>query len=242
MDTKRRNGLVAVAAVVAIAIVVGIGFAVQAARDTTGNEGATPGGSSSSTPDGSASTGGGTVQAALAEKYGLGVGDPDAPVKVEIFEDFLCPFCGQLEAVSHEKLQQAAADGKVYVVYRPMAFLGDYSDRAFNAFGVVLDQAGGAAALQFHNELYADQPSEGGAMPDNDWLVQKAVAAGADESAVRQGIEDGSFQQWTVNANDDASRRGVNSTPTVFVNGQPVSANSIEDLDAQIMQHVQNGS
>ena len=241
MDTKRRNGLVAVAAVVAIAIVVGIGFAVQAARDTTGNEGATPGGSSSSTPDGSASTGG-TVQAALAEKYGLGVGDPNAPVKVEIFEDFLCPFCGQLEAVSHEKLQQAAADGKVYVVYRPMAFLGDYSDRAFNAFGVVLDQAGGAAALQFHNELYADQPSEGGAMPDNDWLVQKAVAAGADESAVRQGIEDGSFQQWTVNANDDASRRGVNSTPTVFVNGQPVSANSIEDLDAQIMQHVQNGS
>ena len=242
MDTKRRNGLVAVAAVVAIAIVVGIGFAVQAARDTTGNEGATPGGSSSSTPDGSTSTGDGTVQAALAEKYGLGVGDPNAPVKVEIFEDFLCPFCGQLEAVSHEKLQQAAADGKVYVVYRPMAFLGDYSDRAFNAFGVVLDQAGGAAALQFHNELYADQPSEGGAMPDNDWLVQKAVAAGADESAVRQGIEDGSFQQWTVNANDDASRRGVNSTPTVFVNGQPVSANSIEDLDAQIMQHVQNGS
>ena len=242
MDTKRRNGLVAVAAVVAIAIVVGIGFAVQAARDTTGNEGATPGGSSSSTPDGSASTGRGTVEAALAEKYGLGVGDPNAPVKVEIFEDFLCPFCGQLEAVSHEKLQQAAADGKVYVVYRPMAFLGDYSDRAFNAFGVVLDQAGGASALQFHNELYADQPSEGGAMPDNDWLVQKAVAAGADESAVRQGIEDGSFQQWTVNANDDASRRGVNSTPTVFVNGQPVSANSIEDLDAQIMQHVQNGS
>ena len=242
MDTKRRNGLVAVAAVVAIAIVVGIGFAVQAARDTTGNEGATPGGSSSSTPDGSASTGGGTVEAALAEKYGLGVGDPNAPVKVEIFEDFLCPFCGQLEAISHEKLQQAAADGKVYVVYRPMSFLGDYSDRAFNAFGVVLDQAGGEAALRVHNELFADQPAEGGTMPDDDWLVEKAVAAGADEDAVRPGIEDRSFQQWTVNANDDASRRGVNSTPTVFVNGEAISGSSIEDLFGQVMQHVESGS
>ncbi|RYP89043.1 disulfide bond formation protein DsbA [Nocardioides guangzhouensis] len=242
MKTKPRNGLVALAVVVVLAIVVGVGVAVQASRDTTGNDGATPGGSSSSsTPDGS-TTGNGAVQAGLAEKYGLGVGDPNAPVKVEIFEDFLCPYCGQLEAISHEKLQQAAADGKVYVVYRPMAFLGDYSTRAFNAFGVVLDEAGGEAALRFHNELYADQPSEGGAMPDDDWLVRKAVAAGADEAAVRKGIEDGSFQQWTVNANDDASRRGVNSTPTVFVNGESVSATSIEDLDTQVMQRIQNGS
>lgn len=241
MDTKRRNGLVAVAVLAVIAIVVGIGFAVQAARDTTGDEGATPGGSSSSSAPADGQTSG-SVQVALAEKYGLGVGDPNAPVKVEIFEDFLCPFCGQLEAVSHEKLQQAAADGKVYVVYRPMSFLGDYSDRAFNAFGVVLDQAGGEAALRFHNELFADQPAEGGTMPDDDWLVEKAVAAGADEDAVRPGIEDRSFQQWTVNANDDASRRGVNSTPTVFVNGEAISGSSIEDLFGQVMQHVESGS
>ena len=241
MDTKRRNGLVAVAVLAVIAIVVGIGFAVQAARDTTGDEGATPGGSSSSSAPADGQTSG-NVQVALAEKYGLGVGDPNAPVKVEIFEDFLCPFCGQLEAVSHEKLQQAAADGKVYVVYRPMSFLGDYSDRAFNAFGVVLDQAGGEAALRFHNELFADQPAEGGTMPDDDWLVEKAVAAGADEDAVRPGIEDRSFQQWTVNANDDASRRGVNSTPTVFVNGEAISGSSIEDLFGQVMQHVESGN
>ena len=51
MDTTRRNGLVAVAVVAVIAIVVGIGYAVQAGRDTTGKDAAAPGdASSSSTP------------------------------------------------------------------------------------------------------------------------------------------------------------------------------------------------
>jgi protein-disulfide isomerase len=240
METRRRNGLVAVAVVAVIAVVVGIGLAVQAGRDTTGEAGASPGGSSSSSTP-SASTGAPATRAGLAHEYGLGVGDPDAPVTVEVFEDFLCPFCGQLEATSRAQLQQAAADGKVYVVYRPMAFLDEYSVRAFNAFGVVLDQAGGEAALRFHDALYAEQPAEGGAMPDDDWLVQQAVDAGADEAAVRQGIEEGSFQQWVVNANDDASRRGVSSTPTVFVDGEQLSAASIDDLHAQVMQHIDAG-
>ena len=43
MDTSRRNGLVAVAVVAVIAIVVGIGYAVQAGRDTTGEDAAAPG-------------------------------------------------------------------------------------------------------------------------------------------------------------------------------------------------------
>ena len=42
MDTTRRNGLVAVAVVAVIAIVVGIGYAVQAGRDTTGKDAAAP--------------------------------------------------------------------------------------------------------------------------------------------------------------------------------------------------------
>ena len=67
MDTKRRNGLVAVAVLAVIAIVVGIGFAVQAARDTTGDEGATPGGSSSSSAPADGQTRG-SVQGALAEE------------------------------------------------------------------------------------------------------------------------------------------------------------------------------
>ena len=71
-------------------------------------------------------------------------------------------------------------------------------------------------------------------MPDDEWLIDQAVEAGADEAAIRPGIENLSFEQWMVNGNEDASKRGVNSTPTVFVNGETVSGSSIEDLAAQV--------
>ena len=45
-----------------------------------------------------------------------------------------------------------------------------------------------------------------------------------------------------VNGNDDASQRGVNSTPTVFVNGEAVSGSSIEDLAAQVQDRIDTGS
>jgi len=238
--------MVAVAVVAVIAIVVGIGYAVQAGRDTTGKEAAAPGdSSSSSTPapgesgDTSASDAG---NPGVADTYGVGVGDPKAPVKVEVFEDFLCPYCGQFEATSRDDLRQAAIDGKAYVVYRPIAFLNEYSTRSLNAFGVVLDTSGGAVALKFHDLLYENQPDEGGTMPDDDWLVDKAVEAGAEEDAIRPGIEKLSFKQWMINGNDDASQRGVNSTPTVFVNGDQVTGSSIDDLAAQVQARIDSGS
>ena len=238
--------MVAVAVVAVIEIVVGIGYAVQAGRDTTGKEAAAPGdSSSSSTPapgesgDTSASDAG---NPGVADTYGVGVGDPKAPVKVEVFEDFLCPYCGQFEATSRDDLRQAAIDGKAYVVYRPIAFLNEYSTRSLNAFGVVLDTSGGAVALKFHDLLYENQPDEGGTMPDDDWLVDKAVEAGAEEDAIRPGIEKLSFKQWMINGNDDASQRGVNSTPTVFVNGDQVTGSSIDDLAAQVQARIDSGS
>ena len=245
MDTTRRNGLVAVAVVAVIAIVVGVGYAVQAGRDTTGKDAAAPGDSSPSTPaagdtGGTAATGDGNP--GVADTYGVGTGDPKAPVKVEVFEDFLCPYCRQFEETSRDDLRQAAVDGKAYVVYRPIAFLNEYSTRSLNAFGVVLDASGGATALKFHDLLYENQPDEGGTMPDDDWLVDKAVEAGAKEDAIRPGIEKLAFKQWMINGNDDASQRGVNSTPTVFVNGDQVTGSSIDDLAAQVQARIDSGS
>ena len=92
---RRRNLLIVGGVVVAIlAIVVG-GFLFQSMRDTTGEADNAPTGP---VPTATA----GDVAVAAADKYGLGVGNPDAKVKVEIFEDFLCPFCAQYESASRD--------------------------------------------------------------------------------------------------------------------------------------------
>ena len=179
---------------------------------------------------------------AAADTYGLGVGNPDAKVKVEIFEDFLCPFCEQYESASRDQLREAAAEGKAHLVYRPIAFLSEYSMRAQNAFAVVLNESGPEIALQYHDLLFDHQPSETGRMPGDDWLIDQAVAAGARAADVTDGIEDMTYEQWVVNSTDEASKRRVTGTPTVFVNGAAITdVTGMDDLLAQTKQQIDDG-
>ncbi|MCY7402838.1 MAG: DsbA family protein [Nocardioides sp.] len=170
--------------------------------------------------------------------YGLVLGEPDAPKSVVIYEDFLCPFCGQLEQTVGEQLDAAVEAGEIKVEYRPLGFLeriSDYSPQSANAFAVVLDSSGPEIAKEFHGLLYADQPSEEGPFPDDDALVALAVEAGADEGDVRPGIEDMAFEGWVDGANDAASQAGVKSTPSVFVDGELVEGKTLNEIAAAMI-------
>ena len=142
------------------------------------------------------------VASTEASSYSLTVGSKSAPHTVVIYEDFLCPYCDQLELASRDKLAQLAADGKVYLEYRPFRLLApDYSGQALNAFAVVLKKSGPEVAKKFHDLLYENQPSEEGPFPKVSSLVALAVKAGADESAVKADIEDTSSEKtWTDGA------------------------------------------
>ncbi|WP_148615867.1 DsbA family protein [Nocardioides rubriscoriae] len=160
--------------------------------------------------------------AAGQSDYGVTIGPDSAPHKVVVYEDFLCPFCGRLEAATHKQLATLADDGKVQVDYRPFTLLtrSDYSARATSAFGVVLDTSGPTVAKKFHDLLYADQPSETATtFPDAQWLIDKAVEAGADQGAVKAGIEAGE-NDFAREATQDAQVAGVTGTPTVLVDGK----------------------
>ncbi|WP_372727634.1 DsbA family protein [Nocardioides sp.] len=178
--------------------------------------------------------------AGATDTYALAVGDPDAPDTVVVYEDFLCPFCAELEGATRERLAELAAEGEVYVEYRPFQLLGiDYSMEAASAFGVVLDVSGPEVAKEFHDLLFENQPSEGGPYPDTDDLVAWAVEAGADEEQVRGPIEETAFRQWVINASDAASKAGINTTPTVLVNGEPLNnRQGIEEQAADLFAQI----
>src|SRR6476660_7754947 len=197
---RRRATLMIGGVVLAMLVIVAGGFLINRARDTSANVSAAPAGSGS---------------------YGVTIGSKSAPNSVVIYEDFLCPYCGELEKATHSQLATLADQAKVYVEYRPFNLLQtDYSVAAASAFKVVLDTSGPAVAKKFHDELYADQPSEGGPFPGSSWLVDKAVAAGASRSAVASGIEKTSEKAWVAQASAKAQAAGVRSTPTVLVDGK----------------------
>lgn len=167
-------------------------------------------------------TGPGPVDApaAGASEYGLVIGDDQAPTTVVVYEDFVCPFCGEFEAASADEFAALADQGKVLVDYRVFDLLGtDYSSDAAQAFSVVLAESGPAVASAFHDLLFEEQPEESGPFPDSDWYVDLAVQAGADEGAVRPGIEAGDTT-WVDQATDEAANAGVEGTPTILLNGE----------------------
>jgi protein-disulfide isomerase len=177
--------------------------------------------------------------------FGVLIGDPDAEHKVVIYEDFLCPICGQLEEASSEGLAEAAADGKVLVEYRPIAILtrfGDYSVRSANAFKAVLESTGPEEAKKFHDLLFEDQPAEDD--PDShftdDELVGLAVEAGATESDVRGDIEDLTYEDWVVEATDAAVDANVQGTPTIVLDGEQFAdGSSYREIGENLVEAVE---
>jgi protein-disulfide isomerase len=174
-----------------------------------------------------------TAPSGATDSYGMMVGDADAPKEIVVYEDFLCPFCGQLEKTVRDKLDAAVEAGEVNVEYRPLPFLeriSDYSPESANAFAVVLDASGPEVAKAFHDLLFDNQPSEDGPFPSKDDLVDLAVEAGADEADVRPGIEDMAFEGWVTAAGEAASKDGINSTPSVFIDGERAEGQTLADI------------
>jgi protein-disulfide isomerase len=179
---------------------------------------------------------------AAGSRYGLTIGSADAPHEIVIYEDFLCPFCGQLEAASRDRLAQLAHDGKVRVEYRPFNLLstaGDYSARSAGAFSIVLDKSGPEIAKKFHDLLYENQPDEKGPFPSNAELADLAVQAGADEAEVRGPIENEEGEAWVEGATQAALDAGVRGTPTVLLDGKVFeSGRTMDDLAQNLIDQV----
>lgn len=213
---RKRTILQSVVGLVVVLLVVGGAVFLLNRQDDSG------GGQSPADIDGA-------VPAAAEDNGGFVVGNPDAKVTVTVVEDFQCPVCKGFEAAAGDLLDSYAAGDDVKVEYRGIAFLDrasstEYSSRALNASGCVME-SGADVWKEFHKQLYLQQPAEGGDGLTDDKLTEIAVAAGADESAVKPCIDDRKYADWvkavTATAFDDD---GVTGTPTLFVDGQKLNS------------------
>jgi protein-disulfide isomerase len=154
-------------------------------------------------------------------------GSPEAPVTIDIYEDFLCPACGQFEKLYHQRFAQAAADGKAKVVYHPVAILDDLSTPAGYstlAAGATFCAAEAGVFPRFHDSLYAAQPHEGGHGWTKVQLQQLGRALGAGDGFARCAQADASRRVTAATENASRYISGLRSdhrfgTPSVVVNG-----------------------
>lgn len=170
-------------------------------------------------------------QALVAMAKGMSVGKDDAPVKMLVFSDFQCPYCGTFALqVEPQLVTEFVNSGKLQLVYYDFPLGGNHR------FSFLASRAARCAGDQnkfweMHNILFARQNDWSFAQnPPVDQLLDYGKEAGIDRDQFAQCVKSDKHQDL-VSANRALGERlMVNSTPTIFVNGRKVPANTGLDL------------
>lgn len=166
-----------------------------------------------------------SVPAELAD--GRSIGKADAPVTLEVWSDFQCPACGQYaEIVEPVLIRNYVTPGTLRIVHHDAAFQGARSKAPFDES--VESGAGARCAAEqdkywpFHGWLFANQSGENQGSFADARLRAIATAVGLDVVAWDACRATGE-QQTAVRAETaQGVASGVNSTPTLYINGEAI--------------------
>lgn len=160
-------------------------------------------------------------------------GAANAPTTVDVYEDFLCPACQQVERIYGDELTTALNEGKVKVNYHMLAILEDRSDPpgySSAAGGAGLCAADAGIWPTFHARLFAEQPAEGGPGKTAQELTaigQQLGATGDFAGCVQSGRNSAAITAATDATLKDpvVAPGGRLATPTIVVRGAQVDVN-----------------
>lgn len=152
------------------------------------------------------------------------LGAATAPVTMELYSDFQCPACklfvtGQLKALTDEFVRP----GTLRIEARDIAFLGRGSrDES-------IELAVGAACAaeqdrywQFHDLVFWNQGRENRGDHDEAFIGRVAGQAMLDRAAFDACMQRGDLRAQVQAQTSRAFSAGIQSTPTLVVNGQAV--------------------
>ncbi len=145
------------------------------------------------------------------------IGDPNAPVLVETYEDFLCPHCADFTFELGPVLLDMVKEGKVRWEYKYRLIGGSDSLTANMAAECAADQG---KFWEYHEELFRRIEDNGKIAVYSNSLKQLAKDLGMDTNQFNKCLDSRQHQQDVQKIDRAAAARGINSTPTIFINGQ----------------------
>jgi len=155
-----------------------------------------------------------------ASPAGNTFGQPDAPVTIEVWADYQCPYCRLEDQLFGGAIdREYVTPGIARVIYRDFAFLGQESIDAAVAARCAGAQEP-AAQLRYHDALYTFQQGENQGRFARPNLVQVAEIAGVPSQAVFTACLDDPAMAKAVADETTAGRNvGITSTPTLRLRG-----------------------
>jgi protein-disulfide isomerase len=143
------------------------------------------------------------------------LGSASAPVTLVEFSDFQCPFCQQV-APTLKQVQKAYGD-KVRIVWKDFP-LTQIHPQAFKA-GEAAHCAGDQGKFwEYHDRLFGNQQ----ALQPGD-LKKHAADLGLNTAVFGACLDSSKYGERVRDGVAEGSRLGINSTPTIYINGRVLS-------------------
>ena len=205
---RRERRLLAGGVIVVVLVLIGAGIGFQAWRTHRA-------------PSAGAVTPGPAVPVTITDGQPITWGSADAPVTVDLYEDFHCPHCADFEEAYGQILGDAQSDGTIRLRIFPMSFIDAGSAAAANGFACAAESGFGAA---FYAGLFANQ--------NLDWsdsqLHQLAERAnGSVPAEFSTCVSDRRHAAWADSIDAAAAAAGVTGTPAMVIDGQAVDITAL---------------
>jgi protein-disulfide isomerase len=220
---RKERRLLAVIVIAVVVVLVGAGIGFQAWRTNRA-------------PDSSGVTSGsGSAPVTITDGQPISWGSAEAPVTLDLYEDFHCPHCAEFAEEFDQVLADAQSAGQIRLRIFPMAFIDAGSMSAANAFACAAEAGFGEA---YYRGLFANHTL--------DWsdaqLIQLAEQVnGSAPAAFTTCVTQRSHEGWVNSINAAAAAAGVTGTPTLFLDGAQVDLATAtpDSLKAQIEEAAQ---
>jgi protein-disulfide isomerase len=168
---------------------------------------------------------------------GTTMGNPDAPVTIQAWEDFVCPACRQwTSTIEPTLINDYIKTGKVKLEFHqfPLSIHAPGSDMAAQASLCASDQN---AFWAYHNRLFPAQ-DQGQAGFTIDALVRYADELGLDSRALMECMSSQKYREAVTTSGNEAISLGLNATPSIIVGG--VHMNNPFDYQGEVKTAIEN--
>jgi protein-disulfide isomerase len=152
---------------------------------------------------------------------GTHLGDPNAPVKIDVWEDFQCSGCFYYtENTEPLIIQNYVEAGKVYYTFHNYPFISGTSGESHQAANAAMCASDQDSFWDYHKILFTNWTGENAGSFTDARLVAMASSIGLDMTAFNQCFKANPHAD-EIDQDFQAGREiGVISTPGIFINGK----------------------
>ena len=150
------------------------------------------------------------------------MGDPNAPVKVDVWEDLQCPACLRFsENVEPLLVENYVKTGKIYYTFHHFPFLdnnsgSNESDQAASASMCAGDQG---QFWQYKEIVFLNWNGENQGAYSDSRLTAFAEAMGLNMEQFNACFESNKYRTQVIQSYNEGVAQGIASTPSTFVTG-----------------------